>query len=155
MSSGRLSAGALAAALAVAGCGAGSDRTPRLSDLPMLPGATIVAQVTRCDKGANAFCAIDLVVVDKRYRSSEAVVKAQHALLKRRGWSSGDADIGGEDAGDAPGHKLRVTYGTAFVELTAVDLGWIERPKPITRALSREVFAGAPSMAVLLEIGNG
>ncbi len=149
-------AAALACAIALGACGASTaDRTPNLNDLPLVPGATIVAQEKRCDMGANAYCAVEFVVVDRRFHSSEDLVHAQHQLLMQHGWSSANADIGPERAADSPGHKLRVTFATAFGELTGIDLGWIKRTRSITLALSRTMVQRQSAMSMMLEIGNG
>src|SRR5207248_4580346 len=53
------------------GCGQGTaQRAPDLRRLPLVDGARIVAQAQRCDRGANAFCAVQLVIVNRRFRSS-------------------------------------------------------------------------------------
>jgi hypothetical protein len=140
---------------ALAGCGAGSkSRDPDLTKLPLVNGASVVARVRQCDRGANAFCAIELVVTDRRYRTSADLVDAQHGQLRKHGWTGGTGDTNQQKAADSPGHKLRVTYATASGELRGVDLGSIERPRKITLALSRVLFDQAPAMSVMLEVGS-
>ncbi len=144
----------LALAAAAAGCGAGGKRHgPDVAQLPLVHGASVVARVRQCDRGANAFCAIELVVTDRRYKTSSDLVDAQHAQLRKHGWTGGSGDTGDQKAADSPGHKLRVTYGTASGDLKDVDLGSIERPRKITLALSRTLFDQAPAMSIMLEVG--
>jgi hypothetical protein len=140
----------------VGGCGAaGPTHSPDLSRLPLTPGARVVAQVRSCDHGANAFCALELVVVDSRYATSADVVAAEHAQLRRHGWTGANAETGDEHAADSPGHKLRVTYATAFLDLVGIARGFIRRPHPISLALSRALSARASAMSVMLELGSG
>jgi hypothetical protein len=144
-----------ALATAAAGCGAGGKRHgPDLAQLPLVHGASVVARVRQCDRGANAFCAIELVVTDRRYKTSTNLVDAQHAQLRKHGWTGGSGDTGDQKAADSPGHKLRVTYATASGDLKGVDLGSIERPRKITLALSRTLFDQAPAMSMMLEVGS-
>jgi hypothetical protein len=136
------------------GCGQGSSqRTPPLARLPLVKGTRISVQVLRCDAGANAFCAWELVVVGPRYRSSEALLRSEHALLLKRGWSGAGADVTDEHAADSPGHKLRVTYATDYGDLKAIDLAWTQRSRKVTVALSRAIFDHVPTMSMLLEQG--
>ncbi|HEY8764443.1 MAG TPA: hypothetical protein VIM18_09645 [Solirubrobacteraceae bacterium] len=136
------------------GCGQGSSqRTPALGRLPLVKGARISVQVLRCDKGANAFCAWELVVVAPRFRGSDALLLSEHALLRKRGWSGAGADVADEHAADSPGHKLRVTYATDYGDLKAIDLVWTQRSRKVTIALSRAIFGHVPTMSMLLEQG--
>jgi hypothetical protein len=139
---------------ATAGCGSGGgDRRPDLAQLPLVDGANVVAQVHSCDEGKNAYCAIEVVVVDRRYKNSTDLVKHEHAQLRAHGWTGGQGDFSQQKAADSPGHKLRVTYATASGDLRGVDLGSIQRPRKITLALSRAMFDQAPAMSVMLEVG--
>jgi len=152
--------GLVAAAAAVAlltGCGSGGSdsRTPRLSQLPLVPGARVVAQQTTCDPGAHAYCALQLVVVDDRYNTSDDLVESEHTLLLAKQWSGATADTGGEHAADSPGHKLRVTYATTSKELFAVTLSFVKRTKAIARAMSHTMFARQSAMSMMLEVGSG
>ena len=113
----------------------------------------MVAQVRDCDGGANAFCAIELVIVDHRYKTSSELVDGEHSQLRKHGWTGGQGDTGEQKAADSPGHKLRVTYATASGDLRGVDLGSIQRPRRITLALSKVMFDQAPAMSILLEVG--
>jgi hypothetical protein len=148
-------AAALLALAGLAGCGGGGGRTPSLSAVPLVDGAQVVAQVRSCDKGANAFCALEVVVADPRYQSSAALLDSQHRLLLASGWTGANADIGEEHAAESPGHKLRLTYAPAFGDLKGIDLGWIKRSKPIALALSRILFERRSAMSLLVEIGAG
>ena len=114
----------------------------------------MVADVKRCDKGANPYCALELVVVDGRYRSSRSLVLAERNLLRRGGWSGASPQTGEELADESPGHSLRITYATAFVDLKGIDLGWIQRSHTVQRSLSRQLLAGTPAMSALVAIGS-
>ena len=138
----------------LAGCGHQSTTaSPTLSQLPLAPGASIVTQVRECDKGANAFCAIELVVVGPRFSSSVELVKAQRRRLKESGWSGVAPDDGQQRAAESPGQKLRITYATAAADLLGIDLGWIKRPRPIMIGLAHAMFDRSPAMSILLETG--
>jgi hypothetical protein len=146
---------ALVIPLALAACGqSGSSRVPDLAKLPLVPGANVVVQARQCDRGANAFCSFQLVVVDPRYPTSTALVSSERTHLRQLGWSDMNADTGEQHAAESPGHKLRVTYATAFGDLKGIDLGWIMRPRPIALALSHAMFARTSAMSVMLEVGS-
>lgn len=145
---------ALASLAVIAGCGSsGADHIPDTNALPLVSGATVVARVGQCDPGANAYCAIELVVVDQRYHSSMDLLQSEKRTLKSLGWTGTGGDASQERAADSPGHKLRVTYATAQDELLDNELGWIQRPRTIALALSRTVFDRSPALAVMLEAG--
>jgi hypothetical protein len=145
---------AIAITGALAGCGAGApSRSPDLHALALPKGVRITSQARQCDRGANAYCAIELVVVDPHAATSAALVVREHALLKSRGWSGATADNGNERAADSPGHKLRVTYATAASELGNIDLGFVKRSRATALALSRALFGRSSAMAVVLEVG--
>jgi hypothetical protein len=150
---------AVAAALTaatLAGCGSGgSARSPDLSKLPLVPGARIVSQARTCDKGANAFCDIELVVVAPSYKTSAELLTSEHAELRKSGWTGAEGDFGGQHAADSPGHKLHVTYALPYTDLGAYDFDYIKRSPTIARALAHLAFPGTPAMSVLLEIGSG
>jgi hypothetical protein len=142
------------ACAALAACGSGSSsHQPSLAQLPLVDGASVVTQVRACDHGANAFCAIEIVVTDHRYRTSTDLVEDEHAQLRKHGWTGGQGDTNEQKAADSPGHKLRVTYATASGDLRGVDLGSIQRPRRITLALSHVMFDQAPAMSIMLEVG--
>jgi hypothetical protein len=138
----------------LAGCGQSSaSKTPTLSSLPIVPGATVTLRVKQCDQGANAFCAWDLVVVDPRSASSTALLHSERDLLKREGWTLANGDTGEQHAADSPGHKLRVTYASAYGDLKGIALGWIKRPRSVQLALSHTLFTGTSAISMLLELG--
>jgi hypothetical protein len=145
----------IAATAILSGCGSASSRTPSLSQLPLVPGAQVVEHQVACDSGTSAYCALELVVVDQRYKTSTDLVDSQHRLLLSRKWSGATADVNGEKAADSPGHALRVTYATAFNDLTLADEDYITREKAIQLALSHTQFARQSAMSVMLEIGSG
>jgi hypothetical protein len=157
MTVGRVSVLGLSACvlLALTGCGSVKGAPPPTADqLPLAPGAKIVEQATQCDKGANAFCALELVVVDPQFKTSEDLVNAEHDVVHKAGWAGFGADTGNERAAESPGHKLRVTYATANGDLTGIDLGWIHRSRKIAVALSRTLFDHASAMSVELDPGS-
>jgi len=143
-----------AVAVALGGCGQSSvQHTPSLAQLPLVPGTQVTTEVRRCDPGANAFCAWELVVAGRRYGNSEALLKAEHHHLRVLGWTSADADTGQQRAQDSPGHKLRVTYATADGDLRGIDLGWITRSRQVQLALSHAMFEHTPTISILYEEG--
>jgi hypothetical protein len=152
-----LLAGALLAALALAGCGAGGRRVPDVSGLPLPAGARIVTRARKCDPGANAYCAQELVVEDRRFASSQALLAAERRLLHRRGWTGSFADNGLESSDYSPGGGLHATFSSANEDLLAIDLGWIHRQDSIKQSLARTMFAHPPipALSVYLEIGPG
>jgi hypothetical protein len=147
--------GALALALILGGCGATStaQRTPAASAVPLVPGSKIVKQSRRCDQGSNAFCAVDLVVVDPASYDSDDLALDESKILRQAGWSLADGDTGLESAANSPGHTVRLTYATAMDDLRSIDLGTINRPWPITYALANSMFDRAAAMSMRLEVG--
>lgn len=139
----------------LAGCGSSGPRVPPVSGLPLVGGTSVVARAQQCDRGANAYCALELVVVGPRFRSSEDLRKAERDHLVASGWSRSNGDTGTEYAADSPGHHLRVTYATPQGDLQGIDLGWIQRSRSITLALSRALFARSPALSMMLELGSG
>lgn len=155
MTAGRLGLALLAITTVLAGCGqSAASRTPDVSQLPLVPGATVVTRVRDCDKGANPFCAIELVLVDRHYKSSEALLLGEHAALLGHGWSGAAGDTGNQRAAESPGHKMRLTYATATGDLQGVELGLIKRPGKIWAALSHTLFDQEPALSMMLEVGN-
>jgi hypothetical protein len=106
-----------------------------------------------CDRGRNAYCALELVMEGGGYASSIQLQRAERLLLKRRGWKKSNPPVAQELSANSPGTRLRVTYAAANMELEAVDLGWIVRARRITLGLSREIFDHHPALAVLLQLG--
>jgi hypothetical protein len=150
----RLRAPALLAPLALlAGCGQSGVKVPDLSRLPLVSGARIVQQARQCDRGANPFCSLELVVIDSRYRNSLDLLTDEHQHLMSLGWTGANAKIGEERAADSPGHKLRVTFSTASGDLKGIDLGWIHRSRKTAVALSHALFAHSSTLSVMLEYG--
>ena len=121
--------------------------------MPLVPGSQIVQQFRRCDRGANAFCSIDLVVTNHRYLSSDVLARDESHLLRRRGWSLADGDTGLQSGANSPGHTLRLTYATASGDLEQIVLGTINRPWPIIYALSTSMFDRAAALSMRLEQG--
>jgi hypothetical protein len=155
MTAGRLGLALVALGATLAGCGSSSgSHRASLAQLPLVSGANVVAQVRSCDRGSNAFCAIELVITDHRYKTSTDLVEDEHAQLRKHGWTGGQGDTGQQKAADSPGHKLRVTYATPSGDLLGIELGSIQRPRKITLALSRAMFDQAPTMSVMLEVGS-
>jgi len=146
---------AAAAAALVAGCGASkTSRGPELTGVPLGPGMRVVADVRRCDKGTNPYCAVQLVVVGRSYDSSGTLVEAEKQHLNSLGWSVAQGDFGNERAADSSGQKLRLTYAPGNIDLEGIDLGWIQRAPVISRALSSQMFARAPAMSLMLQTGS-
>ncbi|MGH2869600.1 MAG: hypothetical protein ACRDNK_18795 [Solirubrobacteraceae bacterium] len=148
---------ALAAAvtLLLAGCGsAASGRTPPPASVPLTSGAQVLASVRRCDRGANAFCAVQMVIADSHYRNSTELLIGERHYLQGLGWTVSNADTGDEHAADSPGHTLRLTYATAALDLKDVDLGWVQRAGSIAHALSRAMFARQSALSLMLETGS-
>ncbi len=152
----RLGACALVTPLvALGGCGHSTRHTKlSLQELPLVPGAKVAKVIKQCDRGANAFCALELVIVNAHYRSSDELEKAEHKWVRAAGWRGVGGDTMYENAAESPGHKLRVTYATALDDLRAVVLGFIHRPPTIAVALSHTIFSHVPAMSVLLESGD-
>lgn len=148
-----VSVSAALAGLAACGGSGGAQALLSLSELPLVQGARLTAHAMQCDRGANAFCALELLVVDRAFSSSGGLVSREHQVLRRNGWSQAVGNTGDEQAADSSGHKLHVIYATALGDLTGVDLKWIKRPRPFAVALSRAVFSGQPAMSLVLERG--
>ncbi len=148
-------AGALVVAGCVAGCGGGSSaNSPGLAGVPLTPGTQVVSHVRRCDRGANPYCAVQLVAVNAHAGSSTALLAGERQHLKALGWTLTEADTGDETAADSPGHKLRLIYSTAALDLKDADLGWIQRAPVISRALSKVMFDRQPAISLMLQTGS-
>lgn len=140
--------------IALGGCGQNvSPGSLSLAELPLVDGASVATQVRQCDRGANAYCAIEAVIVDRRFRSAGALMASEHRHLGKLGWSGSAGDNGDERAAESPGHKLRVTYATAAGDLIGIDQGWIKRPRSIELTLSRVLFDRMPAISIMLEAG--
>ena len=130
------------------------DRTPDLGKLPLAPGSRIVTRVRQCDAGSNAYCAVELVVVDPAWHDSGVAGVRREADPRAPGWTADRGANGDEDAAESPGDKLRVTYATAYGDLKDIELGWIKRSHAISVALSHALFDRSAAMSVMLEIGS-
>jgi predicted small lipoprotein YifL len=140
---------------ALAGCGSsGTRHVPDLAKLPLVPGTEIVARARQCDKGNHPYCAIEIVLVGRSYKTSQDLLGVERERLVSLGWTREGADAGNEHAADSPGHRLRVTYATALTDLTGIELGWIKRARPIAPALSRAVFQRTPALSMMLELST-
>jgi hypothetical protein len=139
----------------VAGCGSSGSKVPDVSRLPLVDGASVVTRAQECDRGSNSYCAILLVVTDPRLHSSLDLLKSERRHLREVGWSLANGNTGNENSADSPGHKLRVTYSTAEGDLQGIELGWIQRPRNVTLALSGAMFARKATLSMLLELGSG
>jgi hypothetical protein len=124
-----------------------------LAQLPLIAGTSVAAQARPCDRGANAYCAIEAVIVGRRYTSSGALVASELHHLRQLGWTGAAGDNGNERAANSPGHRLRVTYSTAIGDLLGLDLGWIKRPRTIVLSLVSTMFERTPAMSIILEMG--
>jgi len=144
---------ALAATLAVTGCGGEGPHRPLLSSVPIVAGGEVVARADTCDAGANAYCALDVVLVDHSYTSAQRLVSTERRWLRRHGWLRVPGQTGDELAADSPGDRVRVTYTTAALDLKDIDLGWIKRPRVIALALSHAIYKGSAAMSMMLVAG--
>ena len=147
----------VAACVLLAGCGGVSNhRALGLKDVPLPRGAQILARVRVCDRGANAFCAEQLVVTGGRgrYASSADLLNSENARLKQLGWSDARGNTGKQLAAQPPGNEVRLYLGTAYNDLLALDMGWIHRSAPIGRALSAAIFDRAPAISLMLVRGS-
>ena len=143
------------ACVLLTGCGAAaSGRTPPAARVPLTSGAHVLSSVLRCDRGANAFCAVQLVVADRHYRTSAAFLIGERRHLTALGWTATNADTGDEHAAESPGHSLRLTYATAALDLKDVDLGWVQRAPVIAQTMSRAMFAREAALSLMLETGS-
>ncbi len=59
------------------------------NQLPLIPGASVIDPGARsATPGANAFCAIEAVIVDRRASSSGALMESEHRQLHSLGWTT-------------------------------------------------------------------
>ncbi len=146
---------AFAAAFAVAGCGQSSGRGHlAVGGVPLTAGARVVAQARSCDRGAHAYCSLQLVVVAPGFHSSLDLLKAEEARLRSLGWTSTQGDTPKERSADSPGHRLRLSLGRAFDDLLSWDQTQIRRRPVIARMLARTVFERAPALSLMLVVGS-
>jgi hypothetical protein len=145
---------ALGLVLSLAGCGqSAQSRTPSVAAVPLPARARVLAHVTRCDPGANQYCAVQLVVVG-RYSSSDALLRSEREDLQSLGWGLVNAPTGVEHAAESPGHKLHLVFATAALDLRGVDLGWATRSPAIARVLSQTMFNRQSALSLMLESGT-
>lgn len=145
------------AAVAVAIVATGRGGTPRAigpRNVPMLVGTRVMTEVRSCDRGAGAYCALQVVVVGARYGSSSALRLAYAELLAKRRWTTAKGPVDAETAADSPGHELRLTYATAYAELTDIDVGSVQRTAEISHALSDTIFDRSPALSLMLTRGS-
>lgn len=139
----------------MAACGqSAASRTPDAGGIPLIPGARVVFSVRSCDRGSNPYCAIQMVVTDPGIGNSSQLLESESGRLHALGWSDTNADTGDEHAAESPGHKLRLTYATAALDLKDIDLGWVMRQKTIALTLSRTMFERSSSLSLMLETGS-
>ncbi len=134
----------IATAVVVATGHGGTPRAIGLKNIPLPAGTSVMAQVRSCDRGVNAYCALEVVIVGRRYQSSAVLRTAYQRQLTQLGWTAARGPDGNELAADSPGHELRLTYATAYGELLGIDSTWIERAAPISHSLSDILFDRAP-----------
>jgi len=139
---------------ALAGCGeTTAPSSTSLAQVPLVKGARIVTQARQCDRGANAFCAIEAVVIGPRFSSSGALAASERRHLRKLGWAGAAGDNGDERAALSPDHKLRVTYANATGDLIGIELGWIKRPWAIEWTLHQALINQTPVISIMLEAG--
>lgn len=151
-----LSGLAAALAVAVAGCGAGGSATRNLSasSIPLVAGARVFAATRSCDRGANAYCALQLVVVGPSYHSSQALLVSEQARLRALHWTDTVGDTTKERSADSPHNRLRLSYALAFDDLESWDKNSVRRRASIARALSAVIFDRLPALSLMLQAGS-
>ncbi len=149
----RLAPVALGLVLSLAGCGRSAhNRTPSVAAVPLPARVHVLAHVTRCDPGANRYCAVQLVVVG-RYRSSDALLRIERQNLQSLGWGLVNAPTGVEHAAESPGHRFHLVFATAALDLKGVDLGWVTRSPAIAHVLSQTMINRQSALSLMLESG--
>jgi hypothetical protein len=145
----------LAVVVGLAGCGkAGARRSPSLSRVPLAGGTRIVAHARSCDHGANAYCAVQAVIVGAGYRSSAALLAGEEQHLRTLGWTDTVGDTPKERSADSPGHRLRLSVALAADDLQSWDLGSLKRRPAIARALAETMFRRVPALSLMLLTGS-
>jgi hypothetical protein len=139
-----------------AGCGGSSpsNRAVGATEVPLPAGARVAARARTCDRGANPYCTVQLVVAGPSYPDAFALLVSERARLRHLGWSMEQGDTGKEIAAESPGNELRLTYATAYNDLLAIDSGWIKRSAPVGHALAHVLFARVPAISLLLQRGS-
>ncbi|MGI8715116.1 MAG: hypothetical protein ACR2NR_18420 [Solirubrobacteraceae bacterium] len=147
--------GVLVLGIAVAGCGqSGSHQISSPHGIPLVAGVRIVAQTRSCDRGANPYCSLQLVVVGARYPTATALLTGEEQRLRTVGWTSTVGDTPKERSADSPGHKLRLSYALAADDLESWDLGSLKRRPSIARALAATMFERVPALSLMLQAGS-
>jgi hypothetical protein len=145
----------LAVAVIVVATGRGG--TPRdlgLTNIPMPAGTRVMINVRSCDRGVHSYCALQVVIVGDRYRTSEALRQTYGTQLLKLGWTTTKGPDGNETAADSPGHELRLTFATAYEDLLGIDSNWIQRTAAISHSLSAAMFNRAPALSLMLLRGS-
>jgi hypothetical protein len=143
---------AVAASLLLTACG-GGGHVPDVGGLPLARGSQIIARARTCDRGANPYCAEQLVVVNPRFRTAEAFLQRERAILHGLGWTGAYPPNGNEHSDDSPSGKLHVTFATPYGDLIGIELGWIKRERAVELALSHAIFAHTPALSVMVQAG--
>ena len=140
--------------VALAGCGSTTSTSSfNAGHLPLVQGSTIITQSKKCDRGNNPYCAIEAVVVNRRFTSSGEFVASQVRLLHQLGWKYSAGDDGFEVAANSPDQKVRLTFAPAVDDLIGLDEHWIQRTWPIWAALDQTMLSRTPAMSIMLEAG--
>ena len=121
---------------------------PVISEKPAIATRAASAAVAASRKTST-----NLVVTDPHYVSSDLLALDESQLLKKHGWSLADGDTAYQSGANSPGHKLRLTFASATGDLRQIVLGQINRPWPITYALSNTMFDRKAAMSMRLEVG--
>jgi hypothetical protein len=146
---------ALAVAVIVVATGrGGAPREVGLTNIPMPPGARVMTKVGSCDRGVHSYCALQVVIVGDRYRTSQALRQTYGAQLLKLGWTTTKGPDGNETAADSPGHELRLTFATAYEDLLGIDSNWIQRTPTISHSLASAMFDRAPALSLMLLRGS-
>ncbi len=142
-------------ALTAAGCAqSASHGRLAVKGAPLVHGARIVAQARSCDRGAHAYCSLQLVAVGSGFRDSTEMLAAEEGRLKALGWTSTVGDTLKERSADSPGHRLRLSLAIAPDDLLSWDQGQVRRRPPIAHALARAMFDRAPALSLMLQTGS-
>jgi hypothetical protein len=147
----------LAAAVLIAACGQTGDHRSSLTvgGVPLAGGAHVVARARSCDRGANPYCSLQMVIVaGAGVRDATQLLAREQARLRERGWTSTVGDTPKERSADSPGGKLRLSYALAADDLLSFDQGQIKRRPGIARALARAMFERAPALSLMLQTGS-
>lgn len=147
---------AILGALAITGCGQSSThrRALRLGGVPLVDGVQVIAQARSCDRGANPYCSLQLVVVGSSFRSGTDLLTAEEGRLRALGWTSTQGDTPKERSADSPGHRLRLSLALAEDDLLSWDQTQARRRRPIARALAQTMFERTPALSLMLQTGS-